>query len=314
MWRSGNIGAAAARSGVEQVGMTSPLHPHNHGAYRLADDSPRATYATVDRVTELFKQLHGLIDHSLASVDKAKKTISAGTLLSASVVNAAEKHLSTAATDLDKMSELVHAAMQSQSHSLGSPHLAKARPVTLGEAIQHAVDVCRPLAQRHGVALECAIAAALADQPAGAVYTVALNAVQNAIEAVARRNTGSTHPPGKVEIELRHDAPPKEAAYGRDDRAWCTLEVRDDGVGLPKGTDPANVFNLGFTTKAHGAGVGLSVARSVVQGMGGTIELLPRVVIRRVEHGAGGENTACPGCVLRVRFPVVASAGKRLSA
>jgi signal transduction histidine kinase len=289
--------------------------PHNDGVYRLADDSPRATYATVDKVTELFKQLHGLIDHSLSSVDKAKKTISAGTVLTASVVTAAEKHLSSAAGDLDRMSELVHAAMQSQAHSIGSPHLAKARPVTLGEAVQHAVDVCRPLAERHQVTLTCEVSVSLADQPAGAVYTVALNAVQNAVEAVARRNAASTAPsPGRVEVELRHDAPPKDAAYGRDDRAWCTLEVRDDGVGLPKGVDASRVFDLGFTTKVHGAGVGLSVAKSVVQGMGGVIELLPRVVVRRVEHGAGGENTACPGCVLRVRFPVVSTGAKRLSA
>lgn len=302
---------------VEYPGMSKhphPQRPHNDGVYRLADESPSATYAHVDRVGDLFKQLHGLIDHSLASVDKAKETISAGNVLSAGVVATAEKHLTSAATDLDKMSELVHAAMQSQSHSIGSPHLAKARPVTLGEAIHHAVDVCKPLAERHHVTLTCEVSSALADHPAGAVYTVALNAVQNAIEAVARRNAASQTPsPGKVEVELRHDAAPKDAAYGRDDRAWCTLEVRDDGVGLPRGVDASRVFNLGFTTKAHGAGVGLSVARSVVQGMGGTIELLPRVVMRRVEHGAGGENTACPGCVLRVRFPAVGSA-KRLSA
>ncbi|MFO0831233.1 MAG: HAMP domain-containing sensor histidine kinase [Phycisphaerales bacterium] len=297
--------------------MTSPHsqpRPHNEGTFRLADDSPGATYAQVDRVGELFRQLHGLIDHSLASVEKAKKTISASTLLNASVVTAAEKHLHSAATDLDRMSELVHAAMQSQAHPIGSPHLTRARPVTLGEAIHHAVDVCRPLAERHQVSVTCEIAPSLADSPAGAVYTVALNGVQNAIEAIARRHAASGAGPGRVEVELRHDAAPKDAAYGRDDRAWCTLEVRDDGVGLPKGVDPSRVFNLGFTTKAHGAGVGLSVAKSVVQGMGGTIELLPRVVVRRVEHGAGGENTACPGCVLRVRFPSVAGAAKRLTA
>ncbi len=279
------------------------------GSFRLADDSPQATYAEVDRVSGLFKQLHTLIEHSVTSVGKAKETIAASTLLTASAVANAERHLTTAAGDLEKMSELVHAAMQSQSQSLGSPHLTRARPVTLGEAIQHAVDVCKPLAERHNVLVAVEVSLSLADQPAGAVYTVALNAVQNAIESIARRGGH-----GRVEVELRHDAAPKDSAYGRDDRSWCTLEVRDDGIGMPKGVDGTRVFDLGFSTKANGSGVGLSVARSVVQGMGGQIELCPRTVVRRIEHGSGGENAVSSGCVLRVRFPSAGAGHRKLSA
>jgi len=130
-------------------------------------------------------------------------------------------------------------------------------------------------------------------QPSGAIYTVALNAIQNAIEAISKR--GESH--GTVEVELRPDVPPREVAHGRDDRVWCVLDVRDDGIGLSNASDPQRVFNLGYTTKPRGAGVGLSVAKNVVQGMGGTIELKSRLAMRDGDRG----------CLLRVRFPSVAS-------
>jgi signal transduction histidine kinase len=283
--------------------------------YRLApEESPAATYAHVDKVSDVFRQLHALVDASLVSVDKAKTTLSVRTVLTHAHISHAQAHLSNAASELERMSELVYGAMQSQTHSLGSVHLARARPVTLGEAVAHAVDVCKPLSERHHIHVDVQVAASLAPSPAGAIYTVVLNAVQNAIESIARRQ--SREPAGqggRIEVELRADAAPREHSYGRDDRAWCTLEVRDDGVGLPKGVEGSRAFDLGFTTKPQGAGVGLSVAKNVIQGMGGTIELLPRVVIRRVEQGSGAENAACPGCTLRVRVPLLTTT-RRLSA
>jgi signal transduction histidine kinase len=72
--------------------------------------------------------------------------------------------------------------------------------------------------------------------------------------------------------------------------------VKDDGAGINQGVDAARVFDLGYTTKRGGAGVGLAVARSIVQGAGGQIELSAR--------------PGAHGCVLRVRFPGIAMGRK----
>jgi signal transduction histidine kinase len=48
------------------------------------------------------------------------------------------------------------------------------------------------------------------------------------------------------------------------------LSVEDSGPGLPYGTDSA--FRLLRSTKTHGSGLGLFVARKIVEGHGGTIE------------------------------------------
>ncbi len=268
-----------------------PFNPHS--ARHTPIDSPDATYVGVDRVGSLLGGITKLLDVSMQSIDAAQTSLKADTVLTAAGIARAEKCLSAAADNLDRMSEIVHAAMQGKSLALGSPNLQKSRPVTLGEAIEHAADVCKPLATKQGIELRVNVSQGLSQQPCGAIYTVALNAIQNAIEAITRR--GEHH--GTVEVELRPDVAPKELALGRDDRMWCVLEVRDDGVGLANSQDSQRVFNLGFTTKRNGAGVGLAVAKNVVQGMGGTIELRSRSAMKDGERG----------CLLRVRFPSLAS-------
>lgn len=268
-----------------------PFHPHQ--PRHTPVDSPDATYVGVDRVGSLLGGITTLLNVSMQSIDEAQTSLKADTVLTAAGIARAEKCLSAAADNLDRMSEIVHAAMQGKSLAIGSPHLQKSRPVTLGEAIEHAADVCKPLAQKQGIELRVSVSQALSQQPCGAIYTVALNAIQNAIEAIARRGDMR----GVVDVDLRPDVAPRELALGRDDRLWCVLDVRDDGVGLASAQDSQRVFNLGFTTKRNGTGVGLAVAKNVVQGMGGTIELKSRAAI------SDGER----GCLLRVRFPSLAS-------
>ena len=68
-----------------------------------------------------------------------------------------------------------------------------------------------------------------------------------------------------------------------------TLEVRDDGPGLPEG-DVERVFDPFFTTKdpGKGTGLGLSVSARLVGMMGGTVE---------------ASNREAGGCVFRVKLP-----------
>jgi signal transduction histidine kinase len=73
------------------------------------------------------------------------------------------------------------------------------------------------------------------------------------------------------------------------------VEITDDGAGPPGGADLARVFEHGFTTKPGGSGIGLAVARSVVEQAGGTVVLLRRRDPRDPRR---------PGALLRIVVPV----------
>ncbi len=52
----------------------------------------------------------------------------------------------------------------------------------------------------------------------------------------------------------------------------CAIEVRDNGRGIEPDHLP-RIFDLYFTTKADGTGVGLAVTQQIVAAHGGTIEV-----------------------------------------
>jgi nitrogen fixation/metabolism regulation signal transduction histidine kinase len=69
--------------------------------------------------------------------------------------------------------------------------------------------------------------------------------------------------------------------------ARVLVEVSDLGPGLPRS---GNLFVPFFTTKAHGAGIGLALSRQIVEAQGGTLELHAR--------------EALPGAVARLSLPL----------
>lgn len=89
------------------------------------------------------------------------------------------------------------------------------------------------------------------------MHQVLLNLVSNALDVVPR---GS----GMVHVRTRYDA----------DHKRVLVSVSDNGPGVPEG-EREKVFNPFFSTKGQGGtGLGLAVARKVVQEHNGTIELL----------------------------------------
>lgn len=99
-----------------------------------------------------------------------------------------------------------------------------------------------------------------------------LNVVLNAVEAM----------PDGGRLELSLDVEGETAR----------VRVRDHGPGLPPGRRD-RLFDLYFTTKEEGSGIGLHVVRSVVSAHGGSIEL----------HDAEGG-----GALAEIHLPVAASA------
>jgi signal transduction histidine kinase len=155
------------------------------------------------------------------------------------------------------------------------PRLAP-REMDLAAGVRDVVDASRAMAEARGVSL--------AFESSGGGLAVA-DAVQlrQAVENLVRNAIEATPPGGAVAVTV--------ATGGRGH----SIDVRDTGSGITA-DDLPKVFDLYFTTKADGTGVGLAVTQQIVSAHGGTIEVdsVPgrgtRMTIRlppAVEGGAG---------------------------
>ena len=126
--------------------------------------------------------------------------------------------------------------------------------VSLLAIARNAIELMSPMAKK--VRMKLAITAESEDVEAeldpGQILHVLVDLLTNAIEAMpeGRRAT---------------------IAVSRWN-AVARVSVADDGPGVPEG-DRERVFEPFFTTRATAAGLGLCVARSIVESHGGTIEL-----------------------------------------
>jgi C4-dicarboxylate-specific signal transduction histidine kinase len=81
---------------------------------------------------------------------------------------------------------------------------------------------------------------------------ILVNVIQNAAQALAERGGGAKH------LRLRLTRPEERTAR---------IEVRDDGVGIPR-ENLTRIFQHGFTTKKDGHGFGLHVSANAATEMG----------------------------------------------
>ncbi len=228
----------------------------------------------------LVQELASLLDGSLRCIAAAQRSLPAGELMARDPqAAAAGKQLRAAAVALEVMCGLVHNAMQGPTLAIGSPLLSKSPPITLAEAVEHAVEVIRPSAEAQRTAVEVHVDAQVGGAPAGPLYVVVLAASRHALESVRRAARGKAGG-GRVEIEARCERLPSDAVGTISDERVIVIDIRDNGEG-PNGE-----------ASEWGEGFGLSLARSVVTGLGGTMELL-------TGRGAGARR----GAVVRVRTP-----------
>jgi signal transduction histidine kinase len=101
---------------------------------------------------------------------------------------------------------------------------------------------------------------AVAQAPDGLVAELDRAQVRRALVNLVQNGLDATGGSGTVRVR----------AAQRDDRVELT--VSDDGPGLPA-EQRAQLFTPGFTTKAHGSGLGLTIVERIVSDHGGSIDV-----------------------------------------
>jgi signal transduction histidine kinase len=152
------------------------------------------------------------------------------------------------------------------------PRLAP-EPVDLGALVDDVAGRARSRAESRGVRLEVeASGAGIAIVDPAQLRQVLDNLVRNAVEATSEG--------GQVTLAARRES------------GGHTVLVRDTGRGIEPDHLP-RIFDLYFTTKADGTGVGLAVTQQIVTAHGGTIEVDSRPgagTTMTVRLPAGEEN------------------------
>jgi len=128
----------------------------------------------------------------------------------------------------------------------------------IGATVEHAVLFARQQAITKRITIELNNDEEIpaVDHDPHQINQVLLNLLLNAIQAMDK--------PGTIYVTLRRD---KDAAL---------ITVADQGKGIAPETLP-NIFRPFFTTKGHGTGLGLSLARRIVESHRGTISVRSEV-------------------------------------
>jgi signal transduction histidine kinase len=160
------------------------------------------------------------------------------------------KHVSIIAAEIKRLDEVVAGFLK-----FARPEELRLQPVLLATVIHDVALTITPEAQRRRVTLreECGseLPAINADQ--GMLMQAVLNLAINALQAMPEG--------GSLRLSCR-----------RASRRRVALVVEDTGVGIPPENLP-RIFDLYFTTKEKGSGIGLSMVFRIVQLHDGEVEV-----------------------------------------
>jgi signal transduction histidine kinase len=109
------------------------------------------------------------------------------------------------------------------------------------------------------------------------VRTALVNVLTNARHAVHAASRSSTGTDGPVSVAVVDSPVVRLQTRFTEERAVITIEDRGAGI-TPE--NMAHIFDPYFTTRRAGTGLGLPIAKNIVEGLGGTV-----TVSSRVGHG-----------------------------
>jgi signal transduction histidine kinase len=102
--------------------------------------------------------------------------------------------------------------------------------------------------------------------------TALVNILTNARHAVQAAAPGDAEVPGHDDLPAP-DAPVRIETRAAADRV--TIEIRDRGIGITE-HDMAHIFDPYFTTRRAGTGLGLPIAKNIIEGLGGSLAVSSR--------------------------------------
>jgi signal transduction histidine kinase len=219
-----------------------------------------------NRLTTLVHELSGLVDGSIRQVGLAIKATSVSPAPASPQPHPSHPHCDTVVSRLFTLQAALERMADALRLASGAPTpwLQAETKASLADALRYAAGIMQPGAEDRGIRLTCVVDEALDRMPPGHLYTVAVNAVRNGIEAVIA--AGRARRGGFVHVHARLDS--QRSGY-------VLIEVLDNGIGPPP-IEPARadeVFDVSFSTKPGGLGIGLALSRQIVESMQGTIEL-----------------------------------------
>jgi len=140
------------------------------------------------------------------------------------------------------------------------PRPPQFRPADLVATAEHAVGFARQQAvtKRIHIELDAEHELPAVEHDPNQINQVLLNLLLNAVQSMDK--------PGTVHVSLDVD----------EEEQCALITVADEGKGIPP-EYINNIFRPFFTTKGHGTGLGLSLARRTVEAHGGKIEVTSQI-------------------------------------
>jgi len=153
------------------------------------------------------------------------------------------------------------------------PPALEKHPMNLGEIVRQTAELITGRARRQGVCVDC-------DLPCGPVTVEAdpnqmrqlvLNLLLNALDSMPAG--------GRISVQCRDSSHEPNSAPdvldAGETAGWVTLEVADDGSGLPAQLGD-RIFDPFVTTKETGVGLGLAICRRITEAHGGELRAADR--------------------------------------